>query len=189
MFTPWIELGVLHLLPVACQCTIIGLLFSDDYTLMFEPSKKFVDAWCFSRFDPQDLLAPGSAHPIELDGQRWPSAEHYYQANKFTGKYAQTVAQAADASEAHRLGNRWFKRKRSDFKKLRMVLMTRALYTKAQMYPELREALLASNDQLIAEMSQYDYFWGIGRDQRGHNQLGKIWMDIRAKLKQDLDRE
>ena len=29
---------------------------------------------CFSNFSP---------HPIDLDGKRWPTAEHYFQAQKF----------------------------------------------------------------------------------------------------------
>ena len=60
--------------------------------------------------------------------------------------------------------------------------MTRALYTKVQMYEDVRNALLETRDNLIIETSQYDYFWGIGRDLRGHNHLGKIWMKIRDKI-------
>jgi len=60
--------------------------------------------------------------------------------------------------------------------------MTRALYTKVQMYDEVKQALLDSTDELMIETSLYDYYWGVGRDQRGENQLGKIWMSIRKKI-------
>jgi len=152
---------------------------------MFEPSTKFENALCFSRFDASHWLAPNSAHPIELDERIWPTAEHYYQANKFSNRErVNAIAQAVSAEEAYRLGNRWFQPKRSNFKSLRPVIMTRALYTKACMYEELRQVLLESKDQPIVETSSYGHYWGIGRDQRGSNQLGKIWADIRTKLQE-----
>lgn len=151
---------------------------------MFEPDLKFENAYLFARLDEQELLSTASAHPIQLDGQTWPTAEHYYQANKFNeGAHQSKVAFAKSAEEAHKLGNQWFKPKRSDFKKVRKVLMTRALYSKARQHPEVQAALLGTQDKLIAERSQYGHFWGIGRDQRGENHMGKIWMDIRARIK------
>ena len=173
-----------QLLQVGHQCTIISWFFLGDFILMFEHSTKFDKALCFSRFDTSLWLAPGSEHPFELDGRRWASAEHYYQANKYApGEHFEAIAQAPHSAEAYKLGNRWWKRKRKQFKQLRPVLMTRALYTKVCTYPELAQQLLATDDRLIAETSQYGHFWGIGRDQRGQNQLGKIWMNIRTKLR------
>lgn len=153
---------------------------------MFEHPTTFDNALCFSRFDTSHWLAPMSNHPIDLDGRRWASAEHYYQANKFTGSYGEQIANAPSPIDAHKLGNRWWKRKRADFRQVRPVLMTRALYIKARTYPELQTLLLETGTRLLAETSQYDHYWGIGRDQRGTNQLGKIWMDIRKKLKESL---
>ncbi len=153
--------------------------------MLFEPSTKFEDAVCFSRFDGQNLLSTVSAHPFTLDEREWLSAEHYYQANKFDpGRDFEAICAATTAEAAHKLGNRWFRPKRKQFKTLRPVLMTRALYTKACAHAEVREWLLSTDDLLIAETSQYGHYWGIGRDQRGQNQLGKIWMDIRRKLRE-----
>ena len=49
---------------------------------------------------------------------------------------------------------------------------------------DVASALLDTGDQLIIENSAYQHFWGIGRDQRGENQLGNIWMDVRQKLRE-----
>ncbi|MGB1090832.1 MAG: NADAR domain-containing protein, partial [Oceanobacter sp.] len=49
--------------------------------------------------------------------------------------------------------------------------------------------LLDSGDIEIKEVSQYDYFWGCGRDLRGQNAFGKMLMDIRAKLKEEVKQE
>ena len=152
---------------------------------MFEHSSKYAGALIFSRLDSEHLLSTISAHPIELDGNYWATAEHYYQANKYPeGDNRQAVRAVSDPHEAHRLGNRWYKRKRPDFKKIKKVLMTRALYSKAVQHPSVAEYLLATGEQVLAENGLYDHYWGLGRDQRGDNQLGKIWMDIRQKLRE-----
>ena len=96
---------------------------------------------------------------------------------------AARIAHASTGQQAAELAAPWYRLKVSDYKKRRATLMTRALYTKVQMYPEVKEALLATAEQKIVETSAYDYFWGIGRDARGVNQLGQIWMNIRSKLK------
>ena len=33
----------------------------------------------------------------------------------------------------------------------------------------------------------YDYYWGVGRDGRGHNVFGKVLMAVRDKLMQEQD--
>lgn len=149
---------------------------------MFQPDLTLEQALKFSRFDAGHPLAPAAEFPFQLDERRWPTAEHYYQANKFNSPYRQHVAASESADQAYRLGNRWFRPKRRDFARVRLVLMTRALYSVVSQHREVREYLLATGDCQIAETSLYDHFWGIGRDQRGHNHLGKIWMDIRARL-------
>jgi len=35
--------------------------------------------------EPYGCFANFSAHGFDLDGHRWPTAEHYYQAQKFAG--------------------------------------------------------------------------------------------------------
>lgn len=152
---------------------------------LLEHPKTFDDAISFSRSDELHCLSTFSPHSFVLEERQWLSAEHYYQTSKFAGRdYAEKVAVATDAAAAHRLGNVWFKRKRADFKLVRRVLMTRALFSKAQQNPDVAEFLLDTGDHLLIETSAYDHFWGLGRDQRGQNQLGKIWMDVRRKLRE-----
>lgn len=150
---------------------------------MFEPNLKMEQAYRFSRLDEDHLLSSVSSHGFELEDQYWPTAEHYYQAHKFEGlPLAKTIMQVNAGVEAHKLGNQWFKRKAKGWKANRRLLMTRALYRKTQEHQAVREALLATGDDLLIETSLYNHFWGIGRDQRGKNTLGKIWMDIRKKI-------
>lgn len=153
---------------------------------MFAHDLEKENAYHFSRLDSTHLLSTVSPHPLELDGETWPSAEHYFEAQLArTPARAEAIKQAANAERAYRLGNIWWQRKCEGWKQKRRVMMTRALYTKVQMYPVVREELMATGDRLILETSAYDHYWGIGRDQRGENMLGKVWMDIRAKLRQN----
>lgn len=155
---------------------------------MFAHDLEKEKAYHFSRLDAQHLLSTLSPHPIELDGEHWRSAEHYYQA-QIAGSpaYATRIKNAATPEDALRLGSVWWRRKCSGWKQKRRLLITRALYTKVQMYPVVRDTLLATGEQLILETSAYDHYWGIGRDQRGDNTLGKVWMGIRTKLREAKD--
>ncbi len=150
---------------------------------MFAHDSTVEEAVHFSRFDKDSPFATVSEQPFLLDDVQWKTPEHYYQAAKYKGlAYANTLMQADDGQQAYDLGNRWWKRKAKDWKKSRQVYMTRALFRKVKEYPEIEQALLATGDALMIETSLYDYYWGLGRDQRGENKLGKIWMDIRSKL-------
>lgn len=138
----------------------------------------------FSRFDAQSPFSTVSDHPFLLDEIQWKTAEHYYQACKFKGAdYANEIILAVDGQQAYKKGNRFLKMKTRGWKSNRQLYMTRALFRKVKEYPEIREALMSTGDEMIIETSLYDYYWGLGRDQRGENMLGKVWMDIRKKLR------
>lgn len=154
---------------------------------MFIHPTKFDDAVLFSRLDESNVLSTVSAHEIFLEEQRWKTAEHYFQINSVARLPIQDKMRQLDEGLAvYKLGSPWYRRKRSDFKQVRMTLMTRALYTKVQMYKEVREALLETEQRMIAETSAYDHYWGVGRDQRGENKLGEIWMNIRSRLAKEM---
>jgi ribA/ribD-fused uncharacterized protein len=152
---------------------------------LFFPDLTDEDAVKISRFDIDDPLSTCSAHPILLEDTNWLTCEHYYASKILASTKAQSaVAAATSGQAAFDLAKPWYRRKVKGWKKLRRTLMTRALYTKVQMYDEVREALLSTEDNNILETSLYDYYWGIGRDQRGENMLGQIWKDIRNKIRE-----
>lgn len=153
---------------------------------MFAHTSVLEEAVQFSRFDKDSPFSTVSDHPFLLDDVQWRTAEHYYQASKYKGlAYAETIILAQDGQQAYKLGNRWLKRKVPDWKVNRQLYMTRALFRKVKEYQEIEAALLDTGDALIIETSLYDYHWGLGRDQRGENTLGKVWMDIRKRLRSE----
>lgn len=147
-------------------------------------SKPAAEPLYVSRSDATHPLASHSKHGFELDGATWPSVEHYYQAMKFEDPILRDLIRQADHPKtAAELANKNKKALRSDWKKIRQVVMTRGTYIKCRTHAEVTEALLASGDKAIVEPSQFDYYWGCGRDGRGHNRYGKVLMAVRDRLR------
>lgn len=144
-----------------------------------------VDALYISMFDREIAWCRFNLKSFLLDGEVWPSVEHYYQSMKFDDEQTKNKIRSAETPElAQKLGKPWFKRKRKDWHKIQTTVMTRALYTQCKSYNEIAGALLETGDKQIIENSQFDYFWGCGRDNRGDNHYGKVLMNIRAKLQE-----
>lgn len=146
------------------------------------------DAVFFSRSDESQILGTHVTQPFTLDGKEWLSIEHYFQAMKFettSPEYFEKIRQAPDAKKARKMGASRFKKVRDDWKKVRRVVMTRAVYTRSHAHPESAKALLETGSRKLMENSQYDYFWGCGRDRRGENTYGQVLMDVREKLRNE----
>jgi len=140
------------------------------------------------RTDPSELLGVFSDHPFELEGKTWPTVEHYFQAMKFfetNPQYSEKIRAATSPKQARKLGRKHFKKLRTDWGKVKRVIMTRAVYTKCRTYSDVANALLETGDSKIMEASQYDYYWGCGRDRRAENVYGQVLMDVRAKLRSE----
>lgn len=139
-----------------------------------------------SRKDTTHPLASYSRHAIELDGAEWPSVEHYYQAMKFEDDdYREQIRSASHPADAAKLGESKKHGRRKDWDKVKATFMTRGIYIKCRAYPDVAQALLDTAEVVIMENSQYDYFWGCGRDTRGHNTYGKVLMSVRDKLREE----
>lgn len=145
------------------------------------------ERFTLSRIDPTNPLAAYSKHSFELDGEQWPSVEHYYQAMKFEeSDYRESIRNATHPADATKLGKSKKHGRRKDWDKVKVTYMTRATYIKCRTHPEVAAALLASGEKPIVETSQYDYFWGCGRDLRGNNAFGNMLMAVRDKLRQEM---
>jgi ribA/ribD-fused uncharacterized protein len=144
------------------------------------------ERYSLSRLDVNHPLAAYSKHSFELDGQEWPSVEHYYQAMKFEDTdYREQIRTAAHPADAAKLGKSKRHGRRKDWDKVKETYMTRGIYIKCRTHPEVARALLATRNKPIIETSQYDYFWGCGRDLRGNNAYGKVLMNVREQLRKE----
>ena len=136
-----------------------------------------------SRQDVTHPLSTCSKFGFHLDDADWPSAEHYYQAMKFEDvAIREKIRQAPHPMDASKLSKQYKKQIRKDWDKIKVTVMKRGTYIKCRTHKDVASALLNTGDNKIVENSQYDYYWGCGRDGRGENAYGKILMDIRDKL-------
>ena len=141
---------------------------------------------CIARNNSEHDLSSFAPVSFELEGNTWPSVEHYFQAMKFpAGDYQDSIRLAKTAKQAQKMGRTRFKKIRKDWAKVREVIMTRAVYTKCRTHAAIAEQLLVTGEETLVDNNQYDYFWGCGRDRRGNNAYGKVLMNVRAKLREE----
>jgi len=146
------------------------------------------DALFVCRSDSEELLGTYSPHSFTLDDKLWATIEHYFQAMKFetvSPDYFEKIRLCDSPKQARKLGRSRFKKIRPDWLKVKRVVMTRAVYTTCRAHPEVAQVLLGSGESKILENSQYDYYWGCGRDRLAENTYGKVLMDVRAKIKKE----
>ena len=144
-----------------------------------DPNDVFV-----ARADSANPLSSYSKHGFHLDGANWPSVEHYYQAMKFEDDATrEEIRTAPHPRVAARLAKKRRRRIRKGWDKLKEAYMTRGMYTKCRTHDDVANALLATGDSTIVETSQYDYFWGCGRDTRGLNVYGRVLTNVRSRLR------
>ncbi len=113
----------------------------------------------FSNFAP---------YPIVLDGRRWPTSEHYFQAQKFEDRVSQeAIRKVASPMVAAQRGRDRRRKLRRDWERVKLGVMRRAVEAKFTQHVELRAVLLATGDALLVEHTADDDYWGDGGDGSG----------------------
>lgn len=127
-----------------------------------------------------------SRHPIYLKGRRWPTSEHYFQAQKFANTpHEEEIRRASSPRVAADLGRDRKRPLRADWEAVKEDVMREALLAKFTKYPELKNQLLATGDAKLIEHTARDRYWGDGGDGSGLNRLGELLMELREKLSRD----
>lgn len=129
----------------------------------------------FSNFAP---------YPIHLDGKKWKTTEHYFQAQKFKNSKLQAkVRGARTPGLAAAIGRNRSNPLRRDWEKVKIDVMRKAVHAKFTQHQDLRKLLVETGDAIIVEHTKNDKFWGDGGNGHGQNWLGKILMEIREEIK------
>lgn len=130
---------------------------------------------CFSNFAP---------YPIEIDGKRWPTSEHYFQAQKFDDpQHQEGIRREKSPMIAARMGRDRKKKLRRDWESVKVSVMRKAVRAKFAQHDDIREVLLSTADAKIVEHTENDDYWGDGGDGSGKNMLGHILMQVREELR------
>ena len=143
---------------------------------------------CFSQWYPA---------PFEVEGVRFPSAEHYMMWRKAQlfgdAAVAAQVLAAGSPAAAKKLGRAVRNFDDGAWTKHRFDIVVQASLAKFGQNPALQTYLLGTNDHVLVEASPVDRIWGIGlaaTDERapnpllwsGLNLLGFALMQARAQL-------
>ncbi|MDB5320671.1 MAG: hypothetical protein JWN40_2302 [Phycisphaerales bacterium] len=138
--------------------------------------------------EPYGLFSNFSPHPITMDGKRWPTTEHYFQAQKFTDPAQFAAIRAAKSPMiAARLGRDRKAKLRRDWESVKDDVMRAAVLAKFRAHADARELLLSTGDQQIIEDTTDDHYWGCGTRGTGRNRLGQILEEVRAQLRAEFE--
>lgn len=121
---------------------------------------------------------------VKLNGKRWPTVEHYFQAQKFAGApHAEAIRKAKSPGIAARMGRDRSQKLRRDWESVKDSIMFAGVRAKFLQHSALRDLLLATADAKLVEHTDRDDYWGDGGDGSGKNMLGRILMKVREELR------
>jgi ribA/ribD-fused uncharacterized protein len=128
-----------------------------------------------------DVLRYDGRH-IELEGLRFPSSEHAYQAMKTLDPDRRVAFQHyIEAKTAKQMGQRL--KLREDWEDVKIDMMRTILAQKFAAGTELARKLLETGEAHLEEGNRHgDVFWGTV-DGVGENWLGRLLMERRATLR------
>ena len=139
----------------------------------------------YSKSETHSELSNFARLPVEIDGETWPSVEHFYQASKFADpEMREKIRLAPKPVIAKKLAQKYSGRIRADWIDVRDAVMERALRDKLARHRTIREMLMATGEEELIETAP-DSYWGIGRDGAGENRLGLLWMRLRDELRKE----
>jgi ribA/ribD-fused uncharacterized protein len=179
--------------------TKMNIITNDDIGFFYEGKyKELSNYYCTKSsclFKIGDLEFKSSEHSY-----------HYYKfcydgANEDTLEYAELIRNSQTPNDSKLLGHQTVRSgyqsrmndnitlykdkaiRRSDFDDIKIDIMKYVIYHKFDQNIECRNILLSTENKNLYEDSQYDSFWGIGKDKTGTNHLGKLLMELRSQLK------
>jgi ribA/ribD-fused uncharacterized protein len=130
---------------------------------------------CFSNF---------SRHSFEINGVRWQTSEHYFQAMKTIDAAKQEAIRLAPSpSIAAKMGRDRRLGLRHDWDQIREDVMMTALRAKFTTHEAIKRILLETGNREIVEHTAKDRYWADGGDGTGQNRLGALLMQLRDELR------
>ena len=137
-------------------------------------------------------------YPIQISDVRFPSVEHYFQAQKAKefgdDEIYKKILDTPSGKAVKALGKKVKNFHKEVWDAKRLEIMMRGVKAKFVQHPELQKQLLETGDRQIGEADARDSFWGIGTSEntdksndpskwKGQNRLGKILMALRDEFK------
>lgn len=128
------------------------------------------------------FLSNFSAFAVFYRGRLWMTAEHAYQAAKFSDKaIIEEIFLARSPKDAKIIASYYPDKKFPAWQEIKLGIMEEILRAKLETHAWMVDMLLDSGDLHIVENSPVDPFWGWGADHKGLNMLGRLWMKLRQE--------
>ncbi len=129
-------------------------------------------------------LSPFSAHPVEIWGEIFSTAEHAYQASRIkTGPQRDAVRNASSPLDSWREGQKYKNDPDLQLEEFdKDAVMEEIFRAKITQHPDIAEVLKESGTRELLKVHDTDYYWGTGKDGSGENIMGKLWMKLRSEL-------
>jgi len=124
---------------------------------------------------------------VQYNGKKYPTSEHLFQAFKFMD-YRPDIAEkirtiSKSPRDALALGWAHNANQHPDWLKINIAKMDIVLWHKFTQHEGLKRELVGTGDAELIEDSAADAFWGIGKDGKGRNELGKALERLRSVLR------
>lgn len=111
------------------------------------------------------------------------TSEHVYHSERFDDeKMKQVVYESKSAHDAMKYAYANKDKQRKNWDTEKVGVMKHILHAKVAQHPYVKKKLLETGTRELVEDSWRDDFWGWGPQKNGRNQLGKLWMEVRAEI-------
>lgn len=136
-------------------------------------------------------------YPIQIEDIRYPSVEHYYQAQKAKefkdDEVYKKILETPSGKAVKALGKKVKNFQKEIWDGMRLEIMMRGVKAKFVQHPELQKQLQETGKREIGFADARNSFWGIGTSEnteksadpskwKGQNRLGKILMALREEF-------
>ncbi len=129
------------------------------------------------------MLSNFSSFAVEWRGELWMTAEHAYQAAKFSDPdIREKIKNARSAHDAKKIAKVYRHFMDIDWHQVKVYVMKEILRAKRDQHPYVQKKLEQTKGQDLVETSPRDAFWGWGPNRDGENHLGKLWMELRDEV-------
>jgi len=141
----------------------------------------------YKEFGDLGYLANYSNHGFSIDGVYYKTVEHYYQAMKFDNEEIKNrIINAETPKEASNIGRDRNNKRIDNFKDIKNDIMFNGILEKFRQNRDIAYKLVETRKALIAEATIDEYYWGIGKDKSGQNNIGKILVQVRERIKREI---
>jgi len=129
------------------------------------------------------FLSNFTLSPFTFRDKDWKTVVHFYEASKFRDQiYEEEIRVALTPEDAIDLVKNISEQSNPGFDKAKKKVMLQGLWCKFKQNEEMKNDLIATGNAELMYVSNNEY-WGIGKEGKGKNFLGKILMDVRHKMR------